>query len=277
MSRILISDSTSYLPENLMHDYGIIIIPLNLHLEGKSYKEGKDISHAEFYDIFKSSKLFPTTSQPSAGEFLEVFEHLTPEDEALVILISAELSGTVQSALMARNMLETERQKNIHIIDSRSSSMGMGFQLIKAGEMLAQGRTMTEVMEEVEIIKIQQEIYFIVDNLEYLVRGGRLSKSSGLIGNLLQLKPVLTVKEGKLELFDKVRTSSRAVKLMMQQVEKNKSRLTQLAVIHVQAEEQALKLQQVLQEQYGITALISEAGPVIGAHTGPGTLGIAFC
>lgn len=277
MSRILISDSTSYLPENLMHDYGIIIIPLNLHLEGKSYKEGKDISHAEFYDIFKSSKLFPTTSQPSAGEFLEVFEHLTPEDEALVILISAELSGTVQSALMARNMLETERQKNIHIIDSRSSSMGMGFQLIKAGEMLAQGRTMTEVMEEVEIIKIQQEIYFIVDNLEYLVRGGRLSKSSGLIGNLLQLKPVLTVKEGKLELFDKVRTSSRAVKLMMQQVEKNKSRLTQLAVIHVQAEEQALKLQQVLQEQYGITALISEAGPVVGAHTGPGTLGIAFC
>ena len=132
-------------------------------------------------------------------------------------------------------------------------------------------------LREVERIKIQQEIYFIVDNLEYLVRGGRLRKSSGLIGNLLQLKPVLTVKEGKLELFDKVRTSSRAIKLMIQQVEKNKSWLEQLAVIHVQAEEQALKLQQDLQEQYGITALISEAGPVIGAHTGPGTLGIAFC
>lgn len=277
MSRILISDSTSYLPENLINDYGIIIIPLNLHLEGKSYKEGRDISHAEFYHIFKSSKMFPTTSQPSAGEFLEVFQRLTRDDEALVILISAELSGTVQSALMARNMLETEQQKNIYIIDSRSSSMGMGFQLIKAGEMFAQGRTMSEVIEEVERIEIQQEIYFIVDNLEYLVRGGRLSKSSGLIGNLLQLKPVLTVREGKLELFDKVRTSSRAVKLMKQQVEKNKSWIKQLAVIHVQALEEALKLQQDLQEQYGITALISEAGPVIGAHTGPGTLGIAFC
>lgn len=277
MSTILISDSTSYLPENLISDYGIIIIPLNLHLEGKSYKEGRDISHAEFYHIFKSSKMFPTTSQPSAGEFLEVFQRLTPDDEALVILISAELSGTVQSALMARNMLETEQQKNIHIIDSRSSSMGMGFQLIKAGEMFTRGRTMSEVIEEVERIKIQQEIYFIVDNLEYLVRGGRLSKSSGLIGNLLQLKPVLTVREGKLELFDKVRTSSRAVKLMKQQVEKNKSWIKRLAVIHVQAEAEALKLQQDLQEQYGITALISEAGPVIGAHTGPGTLGIAFC
>lgn len=277
MSRILISDSTSYLPGNLINDYGIIIIPLNLHLEGKSYKEGRDISHAEFYNIFKSSKMFPTTSQPSAGEFLEVFQGLTPDDEALVILISAELSGTMQSALMARNMLETERQKNIHIIDSRSSSMGMGFQLIKAGEMFTRGRTMSEVIEEVERIKIQQEIYFIVDNLEYLVRGGRLSKSSGLIGNLLQLKPVLTVREGKLELFDKVRTSSRAVKLMKQQVEKNKSWIKRLAVIHVQAEAEALKLQQDLQEQYGITALISEAGPVIGAHTGPGTLGIAFC
>jgi len=277
MSTILISDSTSYLPENLISDYGIIIIPLNLHLEGKSYKEGRDISHAEFYNIFKSSKMFPTTSQPSAGEFLEVFQRLTPDDEALVILISAELSGTMQSALMARNMLETERQKNIHIIDSRSSSMGMGFQLLKAGEMFAQGRTMSEVIEEVERITIQQEIYFIVDNLEYLVRGGRLSKSSGLIGNLLQLKPVLTVREGKLELFDKVRTSSRAVKLMKQQVEKNKSWIKRLAVIHVQAEEEASKLQQDLQEQYGITALISEAGPVIGAHTGPGTLGIAFC
>jgi len=277
MSRILISDSTSYLPGNLINDYGIIIIPLNLHLEGKSYKEGRDISHAEFYNIFKSSKMFPTTSQPSAGEFLEVFQRLTPDDEALVILISAELSGTMQSALMARNMLETERQKNIHIIDSRSSSMGMGFQLLKAGKMFAQGRTMSEVIEEVERITIQQEIYFIVDNLEYLVRGGRLSKSSGLIGNLLQLKPVLTVREGKLELFDKVRTSSRAVKLMKQQVEKNKSWIKRLAVIHVQAEEEASKLQQDLQEQYGITALISEAGPVIGAHTGPGTLGIAFC
>lgn len=277
MSRILISDSTSYLPENLINDYGITIIPLNLHLEGKSYKEGRDISHAEFYRIFKSSKMFPTTSQPSTGEFLEVFQSLTPNDEALVILISAELSGTVQSALMARNMLENDRQKNIHIIDSRSSSMGMGFQLLKAGEMFTQGRTMPEVIAEVEAIKIRQEIYFIVDNLEYLVRGGRLSKSSGLIGNLLQLKPVLTVREGKLELFDKVRTSPRAVKLMMQQVEKNKSRLKQLAVIHVQAEEEALKLQQDLQEQYGITAIISEAGPVIGAHTGPGTLGIAFC
>jgi DegV family protein with EDD domain len=277
MSTLLISDSTSYLPENLINDYGIIIIPLNLHLEGKSYKEGRDISHAEFYHLFKSSKMFPTTSQPSAGEFLEVFQSLNPDDEALVILISAELSGTVQSALMARNMLETRLQKNIHIIDSRSSSMGMGFQLLKAGEMFAQGRTMSEVIEKVERIKIQQEIYFIVDNLEYLVRGGRLSKGSGLIGNLLQLKPVLTVKEGKLELFDKVRTSSRAVKLMKKQVEKNKSWLKQLAVIHVQAEEEALKLQQDLQEQYGITALISEAGPVIGAHTGPGTLGIAFC
>mgnify|MGYP000869310602 CR=1 FL=1 len=277
MSRLLISDSTSYLPENLINNYGIIIIPLNLHLEGKSYKEGRDISHAEFYHILKSSKMFPATSQPSAGEFLEVFHSPTPDDEALVILVSAELSGTVQSALIARNMLEAHRQKNIHIVDSRSSSMGMGFQLLKAGEMLAQGRTMSEVIEEVERIKIQQEIYFIVDDLEYLVRGGRLSKSSGLIGNLLQLKPVLTVMEGKLELFDKVRTSSRAVKLMMQQVEKNKSWLKQLAVIHVQAEEEALKLQQDLQEQYGITALISEAGPVIGAHTGPGTLGIAFC
>lgn len=277
MSRILISDSTSYLPENLINDYGIIIIPLNLHLEGKSYKEGRDISHADFYHIFESSKMFPTTSQPSAGEFLEVFQSLAPEDEALVILISAELSGTVQSALMARNMLENERQKNIHIVDSRSSSMGMGFQLLKAGEMFTRGRTMTEVIEEVERIKIQQEIYFIVDDLEYLVRGGRLSRSSGLIGNLLQLKPVLTLKDGKIELFDKVRTSSRAIKLMMEQVEKNKSWLTQLAVIHIQAEEQALKLQENLQEQYDITTVVSEAGPVIGSHTGPGTLGIAFC
>ena len=276
MARILISDSTSYLPENLINDYGIIIIPLNLHLEGKSYKEGRDISHADFYHIFESSKMFPTTSQPSAGEFLEVFQSLAPGDEALVILISAELSGTVQSALLARNMLENERQ-NIHIVDSRSSSMGMGFQLLKAGEMFTQGRTMTEVIEEVERIKIQQEIYFIVDDLEYLVRGGRLSRSSGLIGNLLQLKPVLTLKDGKIELFDKVRTSSRAIKLMMEQVEKNKSWLTQLAVIHIQAEEQALKLQKNLQEQYGITVVVSEAGPVIGSHTGPGTLGIAFC
>jgi len=276
MSRILISDSTSYLPEDTINHYGIIIIPLNIHLEGKSYKEGRDISPTDFYSIFKSSKEFPTTSQPSAGEFLEIFQSLGSDDEALVILLSAELSGTVQSALMARSMLQPERQDRITIIDSRSAAAGLGFQLLQAGEMLAQGRPVKEVLEENKRIKFKQEIFFAVDNLEYLVRGGRLGKKSGLIGNLLKLKPVLRLQDGRIELFDKVRTSHRAIQAMLRQVELSQSWLEQLAVIHIQAEEQALLLQQKLQEQYHLPVLISEAGPVIGSHVGPGTLGIAF-
>jgi len=276
MSRILISDSTSYLPEKMVNHYGIIIIPLNIHLEGKSYKEGQDISHDDFYNILKSSKQFPSTSQPSAGEFLEVFQNLGSEDEALVILLSAELSGTVQSALMARSMLEPEKQARISIIDSRSAAAGLGFQLLKAGEMIAQGKSIQKIVEEIERIKFKQEIFFVVDNLEYLVRGGRLGKKSGVIGNLLKLKPVLRLQDGRIELFDKVRTSPRAIKVMLQQIELNQSWLEQLAVIHIQAEEEAMALQQQLQKQYQLPVWVSEAGPVIGSHVGPGTLGIAF-
>lgn len=276
MSRILISDSTSYLPDDIIHHYGIIIIPLDIHLEGKSYKEGQDISNAEFYRILKSSQEFPTTSQPSSGDFIKVFQRLSPDDEALVILLSAELSGTVQSALMARNMLEPERQKQINIIDSRSAAMGLGFQLLKAADMFIQGQAMPEIIKEIERIKFKQEIFFVVDNLEYLVRGGRLGKKSGLIGNLLKLKPVLRLQDGKIELFNKVRTSPRAIQAMLKQVELNRSWLEQLAVIHIQAEEQALLLQKNLQGEYGMPVLVSEAGPVIGSHVGPGTLGIAF-
>jgi DegV family protein with EDD domain len=275
LSSQIISDSTSYLPQDILNEYGIITIPLNIQLDGKSYKEGQDILNDKFYSLLRTSNDFPSTSQPPTGEFLKVFRNLQPNQEALVILISSELSGTVQSALMARSMLEPDLQSQITIIDSRTTAGGLGFQLIKAGEMLVQGKTTTQVAAELERIQAKQDLFFVVDNLEYLVRGGRLGKKSGLIGNLLQLKPVLHLQNGRIELFNKVRTSTRALKTILDQIELNYAKPEKLCVIHVQAEEKGKELQNILQTQYGFPVLFCEAGPVIGSHVGPGALGIA--
>jgi len=277
MARYVITDSTAYLPADILERYNIITVPLNVHLDGETYKEGLDITNDDFYRLLRASSSFPTTSQPSAGEFLDVFSQLKPDDEALVILISAELSGTLQSAEVAHRMLAYEFQDKITVVNSHFTSMGLGFQVIKAAEMMEAGYSRPGILQALADMQARQAIYFIVNDLQYLVRGGRLSKTGGLVGNLLQVKPILHIREGRIELFEKVRTTEKALGAMMVELERKLPQLERLGVIHVQARTEAEKLKLRLEEEFALPTTISEAGPVVGSHAGPGALGIAYC
>lgn len=277
MARYVITDSTAYLPADILERYNIVTVPLNVHLDGEIYKEGLDITNNDFYRLLRSSSSFPTTSQPSAGEFLDVFSQLQPDDEAIVILISSDLSGTVQSAEVAHRMLSFELQEQISVVDSRFTSMGLGFQVIKAAEMFNAGSSRSDILQALALMQTKQAIFFIVNDLQYLVRGGRLSKTSGLVGNLLQIRPILHVHNGRIELFEKVRTTEKALGTMMLEVERKLPGLERLGVIHVQSPVEAEKLKTRLENEFGLPTTISEAGPVVGSHAGPGALGIAYC
>jgi len=184
MSTFIITDSTAYLPDEIINQYNVTILSLNVHLPDHDFKEGQDMSNAAYYQYLKENRVFPSTSQPAAGEFLEVFKRLQPGDEALVILLSSKLSGTVQSAQIACSMMPPGHPP-ITIIDSMSSAMGLGFQVMRAGEMLEQGHSIEKVAAAVsEMIKAMQ-VFFIVDDLEYLSRGGRISKTGSILGNIL--------------------------------------------------------------------------------------------
>lgn len=276
MANYVITDSTAYLSADILEHYNITTVPLNVHLDGQTYKEGLDITNDEFYRLLRASNSFPTTSQPSAGEFLDVFSRLQPEDEAIVIVISSELSGTIQSAEVAHHMLSYDLQGQINVVDSRFTSLGLAFQVIKAAEMLAAGHSRPDILQALTVMQSNQAIFFIVNDLQYLVRGGRLSKTSGLVGNLLQVRPILHICHGKIELFEKVRTTEKALGVMLQEVEKKRETLQGLGIIHVQSPVEAEKLKKRLESEFGLPVMVSEAGPVIGSHAGPGALGVAY-
>ena len=275
MTTFLITDSTAYLPVFIIRQYDINVVALNVHLPDRDFKEGYGFSNQEYYQYMRNNPVFPTTSQPSAGEFLELFQKLGPDDEALVILISSKLSGTVQSAQIAVSMLP-EPHPMITVIDSLSGAMGLGFQVIRAAEMLAAGYRPHEIKPVIEAMRQSMQIYFMVNDLEYLVRGGRISKLSGILGNVLQLKPILNVKDGEIVLFDKVRTAGKALQRILAEMETHRPTLHKICVLHVDALENAQQLQGKLQEEYALPVYLVEAGPVIGTHVGPGCLALIY-
>ncbi len=275
MSTLIITDSTAYLPDSIIDQYRVHVIALNVHLSDQVFKEGQNFSNYDYYQYLKKNRVFPSTSQPSTGEFLELFNKLQPGDEALVILLSSKLSGTLQSALIARSMLAADHPP-ITIIDSMSSAMGLGFQVIRAGEMLELGLAISEIEAELKEMQKAMQVFFVVDNLEYLSRGGRISRLGGFLGNMLKLKPILSVISGEIVLFEKVRTSGKAIKRILDVLEKHRPGLHKISVIHADALEEAQRLQAKLQDTYPVPIYLIEAGPAVGTHLGPGTLGIIF-
>ncbi|HWR55475.1 MAG TPA: DegV family protein [Negativicutes bacterium] len=275
MTTLLITDSTAYLPDFIIKEYNIAVVPLNMHLPELDFKEGEGMSNREYYEYLKNHRVFPTTSQPAAGEFLELFQQLEPGDEALVILISSKLSGTVQSAQLACSLLPGNHPP-VTIIDSLSAATGLGFQVIRAAEMLAEGIPIKEIQTEIEAMRAQMQIYLMVDDLEYLIRGGRIGKLSGRLANVLKLKPILTVKDGEIVLFDKVRTTGKALQRIIDELEKHRHDLHKICVLHVDALENVRRLHTRIQSEFPVPVDLGEVGPVVGTHAGPGCLAIIF-
>jgi DegV family protein with EDD domain len=274
MSIRIVTDSTSYLAPEIREDYDIQVVPLQVIFGDMTFKEGYRYTNAEYFARLKQEKIFPATSQPPVGDFQEVFDRFAPDDTVICILISELLSGTVQSAEIAAQSSGLD----VTVIDSRSSSAGLAFQVTRAAEMARAGASKEEIIEEVIRIRSATSLYFVVDDLQYLIRGGRLGKAGGLVGSLLQIKPILQLVDGQLIACDKVRTRQRAWETILGKLrEKAQSGpLENVCVVYVDNLADALEFKERVAALYGGTIQLSELGPVIGSHTGPGTIGLVY-
>jgi len=271
-----ITDSTAYLDKDYAQKHNIKVVPLNLHWGEELYKDNVNITPEDFYSRLAKADALPTTSQPSAGEFLEAYEEMAKQaDELVVPLISSGISGTVDSAMMAAK----EFQKvPVHVVDSKTTSAGLSL-LVKAMVIAAEsGLQVDEVLGLAERIVQDERIFFVVDTLKYLHMGGRIGGASAFLGSALDLKPILTLtEEGKIDALEKVRTKKKAVKRLIElAVEKAGGKPAHVAVIHAEARTEAESLKTELEAQINcLDCEIYIISPVIGTHTGPGALAVA--
>jgi DegV family protein with EDD domain len=273
----VVTDSTCDLPRELAKEHGIRIIPQVLIMGTKTWRDGVDIDPPAFYDLLQTSPDFPSSSQPSVPDFEAVFAELAKDADGIAaILVSDELSGTLNSARMAKESLP---DVPIEIVDTRSVSAQLGFIALAAARAATAGGDLQTVADTARAMIGHASVYFVVDTLEYLHRGGRIGAASRLFGTALNLKPLLTIKDGIVQPVTKVRSRRKALATLLQILDEELAgkEHIQMAVLHVAAPEEAVQLAEQLVERYQPVEMIhAECGPVVGTHVGPGTLGVAY-
>lgn len=273
----VVTDSTAYLPPESVKQYDICVVPLHLMLSGESWLDGVEIDPPTFYEKLVATTDFPTTSQPNVGTFQEIFADLGRTAETVVaILISSDLSGTIASARGAAANLPDQ---DIRIIDSRATSMMLGFAVIEGAKAAAAGADADEVVATAQSILDKAHVYFVVDTLEYLHRGGRIGGASRLLGSALNLKPILELRDGAVQPVTKVRTKKKALATLIGYLDEQiaEGARAHMTVINVAALGEAEALRDELVSRYNpVDINVSDVSPAIGAHAGPGTVGVAF-
>lgn len=271
------TDSVANIPAELIQEYDIKVIPQCLNWGGKTYLDGVDITVDEFYRQLGSAKELPTTSQPSAGEFREFFLEVAEGSESIVcIVVSDHLSGTLDSATAAVSMIP---DFPIEVVDSRSASMGQGFMVLAAAKAAEKGMSYMEVAEMTRSLVPVVRAVFVVDTLEYLHRGGRIGGAQRLLGSMLSIKPILHLDDGKIEPLESVRTKRKALDRALEIVEEETAGKGPLhaAVLHASTPDEADKFYSAVKQRLQpVELLLTELTPVIGTHTGPGLVGLAY-
>lgn len=272
----IVVDSAANLPEELIAQYDMHVVPLFVNWDGQSLLDGVDITPGAFYQRLAQSSTSPTTSQPSPGDFYEAFSKVAETADSIVgIFISEVLSGTLASAHGAVDMMG---DYPIEIVDSRSASMGQGLIAMAAARAAADGQDYKAVAALARQIVPQMRVMFVVDTLEYLHRGGRIGGARRLIGSMLAIKPVLHLVDGAIEPLASVRTKKKAVQHMLNVVQEQMGgkKNVHVAVLHAAAANEAATLADALRGQLDVGDMVmGELSPVIGTHVGPGTLGVA--
>jgi len=273
----IVTDSTAYLPPELITRYGIEVVPLKVLFGPEAYTEGVDISNEEFYRKLAKASTLPTTSQPSIGDFVQVYDKAAREAAPILsIHISSKLSATVNSALNAKDELP---QAQIEVVDSLSGCMGLGMIVLAAARAAEEGQALSQIRASIERLIKGMHLFFLVDTLEYLHKGGRIGGAATLLGTALRIKPILCVKDGQIEALARVRTKRKAVARMLELVEERVQRgaAVHVAVFHAQAADEALALQEEIRARFDCAEMhLSDLGPVIGTHVGPRAVGLAF-
>jgi len=275
----IVTDSTSYISEELRIKYDISIASLSVIFENEEFKEGL-IKNETFYEKLAKGTNIPTSSQPSLEEMYNVLEKIIKNNNEIVgVFLSSEMSGTYSNACLAKNMiLENYPTALIEIIDSRSNCMQLGFAALTGAIAAQKEKSIDEVIITVKDNIKRSRFLFIPANLEYLKRGGRIGGASALMGTIFQIKPILTVKDGKTEVFNKVRTQKRAIQTMIDKFIEDitKHGLEDVMIHHINNVEGAIAFAKLIEECIGRKIQITPIGPVIGTHVGPGTLGIVY-
>lgn len=273
MIRICV-DSASDISINNSED--ILVVPLSITLNDKTYLDGIDIQHNEFYELLINTDDFPKTSQPSPQSFVEVFEKVKEaNDELICVLLSSGVSGTYQSAILAKSIVDYDK---IHIIDSLTGAYGVRILVSEVQKGIKEGLTALQIVEKVEKLKKHVQIYISVDTLEYLYKGGRLDKASAIIGGIAKVKPVIEVtKEGTIDVKQKTIGMVRAMNTMAELVTEQKPDPNYpIYTIYTLGEKNVEKLENKLANHNLQVSERVQLGPVVGAHVGPETFGIIF-
>lgn len=280
MSKIaIVTDSTANLPQECVQKYGISVTPQILIWGEETYQDGIDIMPDEFYMRLKNAKILPSTSQVSPATMQQTFQSLVDQGlEVLGIFVSAKLSGTIQSALQGKDAMGSAGEK-VAIVDSQSVAMAMGFQILEAARALEHGASLKDAVALVENGYKHTGVYFAVDTLEFLHRGGRIGGAQRFIGSVLNMKPILAIQGGRVEGIERIRTKARAhdrvLELVTEQV-KGKANV-RLATLHAHAAEDAkLLLGRASEALQPVETIFTEVSPVVGNHAGPGTVGLAY-
>jgi DegV family protein with EDD domain len=277
MSIRIVIDSTSDVTKEIIEKYNLVMVPLTVNFEDRSYLDKVELSSEEFFEKLEKSEKLPTTSQVAPGKFVETFSEILLEgDDVLGIFLATEFSGTYESARIAKDMIGSDR---IHLIDSRSVCLGTFALIMEAIELVKQNKNIMEVVEELERVKDKIVAIAALDTLKYLEKGGRLSKGQAVVGSLLNIKPVISIKDGKLNVIEKIRGKNKTIKWFDNWIEENKFNLSDKTVLlfHARNIDQLKALRKEIEEKYNIKNIIEqEIGPVIGTHAGPGVLGVGF-
>ncbi len=274
MSVHIVTDSASDLGPELLGDLPVTVVPLSIRFGADEYVDGVDLSAPDFYRLLASSPQMPETSAPAPGAFAQAFESAfaAGADSVVAIELSGALSATLQSA---RTAAATLPERDIRVIDSASVTWGLGAIVVAAAEAAAGGADADTVVSTVEALVPRARVYGTLATLEYLKRGGRIGGARALVGSLLSIRPVITIIDGTVEQAARTRTRAKAIQYLVGVVAEHPG-LERLAVIHGEADD----VDQLLAALAGVVGpVVPEVvalGPVIGTHTGPGGLGVAF-
>jgi DegV family protein with EDD domain len=276
VSVAVVTDSTAYLPADLIEGYGIHVVPLYVVLPGRSGREGFDIGPADVARTLSVRGQTVSTSRPTPGDFLAAYRAALDAgaDQVVSVHLSGELSSTSDAARLAASQVG---EHLVTVVDSRSAAMGCGFAVLAAARSAAAGANAAEVAETARRTAAETSTFFVVDTLEHLRRGGRIGAAAAVLGSALSVKPILHVKDGRVVPLEKVRTAARANNRLVQRaVDAAGDGAVSVAVHHLAAGERAERLAAELRER--LPALrelhVSELGAAIGAHVGPGAVGV---
>ena len=274
----LVTDSTSYIPADLVQRYQITVVPQVLIWGPETFADGVDIQPDEFYTRLKTATIMPSTSQATVATFVKIFQHLLDQDyQILAILVSEKLSGTINSATQAKAALHAGAP--IEIVDSQSTAMALGFQVLSVARALEQGEDLAGAVALAHKATAHTGVVLTVDTLEFLHRGGRIGGGKRFLGTALKIKPILEVSGGRIEAVEQVRTRGKSLSRLVELVEQQIAGRTpvRLAALHANAESDARSvLEEACSRLKVDESLLSIVSPVVGTHAGPGTVGLAY-